>query len=144
MQAVLNDLGRKMPVVFLGSNLNPREIVTAMKQGAVDFIVQPYSAAEMCAVMQKAMLLDMARFADLVRESDVRVRLKSLTEREREVCFLMVRGFGNTEIAELNGSVAGTVKLHRSRVLEKMGVSRLAELVTLINGVDHLRWHVEN
>ena len=54
-----------------------------------------------------------------------------LTEKEKEVCRLMIRGYGNKEIAQLNGSAPATVKLHRSRVLEKMGCEILPELIDM-------------
>jgi FixJ family two-component response regulator len=54
-----------------------------------------------------------------------------LTDKEREICGWMIKGFGNKEIANLNGSAASTVKLHRSRVLEKMGCNSLSELLDL-------------
>ena len=54
-----------------------------------------------------------------------------LTDKEREVCRWMVKGYGNKEIAALNGSAASTVKLHRSRVLEKMGCVALPDLLEL-------------
>ena len=55
----------------------------------------------------------------------------SLTEKEREICRWMIKGHGNKEIAILNGSAAATVKLHRSRVLEKMGCTTLSELLEM-------------
>ena len=77
-------------------------------------------------------------------EGELKVRLKSLTKRERDICFLMMRGYGNIEIAALNGSAAGTVKIHRGRVLSKMGVDTLAGLLTRMNAFDHMRWHMAN
>jgi DNA-binding NarL/FixJ family response regulator len=56
----------------------------------------------------------------------------------------MMRGYGNIEIAALNGSAAGTVKIHRSRILSKMGVNTLAGLLTQMSAFDHVRWHLTN
>jgi FixJ family two-component response regulator len=77
-------------------------------------------------------------------EDAFRVRLKSLTIREREICFLMVRGYGNIEIAAFNGSAAGTVKIHRGRVLYKMGAVTLSDLVTQMSSFEHTRAHLVN
>jgi FixJ family two-component response regulator len=59
-----------------------------------------------------------------------------LTPRETEVCMEMLSGRSNKEIAKLNGSAAATIKLHRSRVLAKMQVKSLSELLTLCEGVN--------
>ena len=63
---------------------------------------------------------------------DIRQRFKRLTDKEQEICRLMIKGYGNKEIANLNGSAASTVKLHRSRVLEKMGCTSLSELLAMV------------
>lgn len=141
LQSQLTDLRRDVPVVFIGSEADSKEIVTAMKQGAVDFLIMPFTGDELCAAIEKAMALDVQNSARHSGELSTRIRLSTLTTREREICFLMVEGYGNTEIAELNGSAAGTVKIHRSRVLSKMGVDNLAALVKLVIASDHLRWH---
>jgi FixJ family two-component response regulator len=67
----------------------------------------------------------------LVRDLDISQRFNRLTDKEREICRLMIRGYSNKEIAELNGSAPSTVKLHRSRVLDKMGCETLPELIGL-------------
>lgn len=144
LQSDLNQLEHAVPVIFLGSNDDSKEVVTAMKQGAVDFLAQPFTLQEMCTVIEKAMALNIEESVRHVGEAELKVRLKTLTKREREICFLMVRGYGNLEIAALNGSSAGTVKIHRRRVLSKMGVDTLAGLLTQMGTFDHLRWHLVN
>ncbi|MGV0983473.1 MAG: LuxR C-terminal-related transcriptional regulator, partial [Limnohabitans sp.] len=56
---------------------------------------------------------------------------RGLHDKEQEICRLIIKGYGNKEIAELNGSAPSTVKLHRSRVLDKMGCETLPELIQL-------------
>jgi two-component system response regulator FixJ len=143
LQSQLIDLRRDIPVVFLGGEADSKEIVSAMKQGAVDFLITPFTSDELCAAIEKAMALDIQNSARHSGELNTRIRLSTLTSREREICFLMVQGYGNTEIAELNGTVAGTVKIHRSRVLSKMGAHNLAALVKLVISSDHMRWHTQ-
>lgn len=58
----------------------------------------------------------------------------SLTDKEREICSWMVKGYGNKEIANINGTAASKVKLHRSRVLEKMNCASLSELLEITMG----------
>jgi FixJ family two-component response regulator len=144
LQFDLNQLEHAVPVIFLGGNDDSKEVVTAMKQGAVDFLAQPFTLQEMCKVIEKAMALNVVDAARHLGEHDLKVRLKSLTAREREICFLMARGYGNLEIAALNGSSAGTVKIHRSRVFSKMGVNTLSGLLTQMGSFDRLRWDMVN
>jgi len=144
LQSDLNQLEHAVPMIFLGGNDDSKEVVTAMKQGAVDFLAQPFTLQEVCDVIEKAMALNVEDSARHLSEAELKVRLKTLTTREREICFLMVRGYGNIEIAALNGSTAGTVKIHRSRVLSKMGADTLAGLVTQMSSFDHMRWHMVN
>jgi FixJ family two-component response regulator len=144
LQHDLNQLEHVFPVIFFGGNNDSREIVTAMNQGAIDFLAEPFTAQEVCAVVERAMALNIENSARELREDKLKVRLKSLTVREREICFLMVRGYGNIEIATLNGSTAGTVKIHRSRVLSKMGVDTLAGLISKMTAFDYMRWHKVN
>jgi len=143
-QSELNQLDHSVPIIFIGSNGDCKEIVTAMKQGAVDFFAQPFTRDDMYAAMKKAMALSVVNCARELSESELRVRLKSLTTRERDICFMMMRGYGNIEIAALNGSTAGTVKIHRGRILNKMGVNTLAGLLTQMRAFDHMRWHLAN
>jgi two-component system response regulator FixJ len=144
LQHDLNQMQQAVPMIFLGGNNDSKEVVTAMKQGAVDFLAQPFTLAEMCVVIEKAMLLNIADTERHAHDDQLKHRLRSLTTREREICFLMIRGYGNIEIAALNGSTAGTVKIHRSRVLSKMGVETLAGLLTRMGTFDHMRWHMVN
>jgi len=144
LQSELNLLDHPVPMIFLGGTGDTKDIVIAMKQGAVDFLTQPFTRQEMCAVIDKAMALSVKFAARDLSEDELRVRLKSLTKRERDICFLMMRGYGNIEIAALNGSAAGTVKIHRSRILSKMGVNTLAGLLTQMSAFDHVRWHLTN
>jgi two-component system response regulator FixJ len=146
LQSELNQLRLKnaIPIIFLGPNSDAKEIVTAMKQGAVEFFAHPFTLQDICAVIENSMVLNVESSARHSDDEDLKVRLKSLTTREREICFLMIQGYGNIEIAALNGSAAGTVKIHRRRVLLKMGVLTLAHLVTQMNAFDPLRWQVEN
>jgi FixJ family two-component response regulator len=74
---------------------------------------------------------DKKNLAQRMKTDKARQRFSSLTDKEREIFGWMIKGFGNKEIANLNGSAASTVKLHRSRVLEKMGCTSLSELLDL-------------
>lgn len=144
LQKNLKQLEHELPIIFMGKQGSTKEIVTAMKQGAVDFLAEPFTLEDLCGIVEKAMALNVDNKARDAIENDLCLRLKMLTTREREICFLMVGGYGNIEIAAFNGSTAGTVKIHRHRVLKKMGVQTLAALVMQMNGIEHTRGHLLN
>ncbi len=129
-----------VPVIFLGTDANSKEIVKAMKQQAVDFLINPFTFEDLCVVIEAAMAVCVQNASRDHSEIVTRNLLKSLTARELEICFLMIRGYGNIEISEFNGSAPGTVKIHRGRVLSKMGVANLAALVKLLCSNSEQRW----
>ena len=102
-----------------------------MKLGAIDFLLKPFSMESLMTAIENGLNKDRARQNELVQDMDIRQRFGRLTEKEQEVCRLMIKGYGNKEIAELNGSAPATVKLHRSRVLDKMGAETLPELIEM-------------
>ncbi len=123
--------GRETPIIFISGESQPSEIIDAMKQGAIDFLLKPFSMESLMKAIENGLDKDRSRQNDLVRDLDVRQRFSRLTDKEQEICKLMIKGYGNKEIAELNGSAPATVKLHRSRVLDKMGCETLPELIEL-------------
>lgn len=131
LQSDLLKSGRETPIIFISGESQPTEIIEAMKHGAIDFLLKPFSMASLMAAIENGLNKDRSRQNDLVHNMDIRQRFHRLTEKEQEICRLMVKGYGNKEIAEINGSAPATVKLHRSRVLEKMGCETLPELIEL-------------
>ncbi len=129
LQKRLLQSGRETPIVFISGESQPQEIVTAMKQGAIEFLLKPFGMAALLHAVEEGLARDRALHSQLVRTLEISARYKRLTDKEREVCSLMIRGFGNKEISEINGSAPATVKLHRARVLDKMGFESLPELI---------------
>ena len=136
VQAVLLQHGWKTPIIFIsGESLAP-QIVTGMKQGAIDFLFKPFSMQDLLMAIQRGMALDRRLHSQQLRLATAKAGLALLTPRETEVCIEMLLGRSNKEIAKLSKSAATTVKLHRSRVLAKMQVKSLRELIILCHGLD--------
>jgi FixJ family two-component response regulator len=131
LQKSLHQSGRETPIIFISGESQPSEIIDAMKQGAIDFLLKPFSMQALVKAIENGLDKDRSRQHDLIRNMDIRQRFKRLTDKEQEICRLMIKGYGNKEIAEINGSAPATVKLHRSRVYDKMGVETLPELIEL-------------
>jgi two-component system, LuxR family, response regulator FixJ len=125
--------GQPLPSVFLTGHGDVATGVRAMKRGAVDFLLKPVDDEELLAALDHA-LRRHAREQILQREcDDVAQRLGRLSAREREVMELVIRGRLNKQIAAELGIAEKTVKVHRGRVMEKMEVRSVAQLVHLLN-----------
>ncbi len=131
LQTILRKNGRETPIIFISGESQPTEIIEAMKLGAIDFLLKPFSMESLMTAIENGLNKDRTRHNELVQDMDIRQRFGRLTEKEQEICRLMIKGYGNKEIAELNGSAPATVKLHRSRVLDNMGAETLPELIEM-------------
>jgi FixJ family two-component response regulator len=131
LQAALTVKGSAIPIIFLTGHGNIPTSVQAMKRGALDFLTKPVNDDDLLKAVQVAIEKDrIARLASAELE-DIQARLDSLTPREREVLTHVVSGQLNKQTAADLGIVEKTIKIHRARVMEKMKVESLAELVRL-------------
>lgn len=136
LQSHLKTLAQNVPVIFVSGDSRPEEIIAAMKQGAVDFLLKPFTAQVMMDVIERAMQRAVQTLADTNKQRQMSERFKRLTPREMEVCQWMVRGYSNQQIAALDGGSPATIKVHRARVMEKMSANTLPELIDMLSGVD--------
>jgi FixJ family two-component response regulator len=131
LQTALAAAGCHRPIVFVSGHGDIPSSVRAMKAGAVDFLTKPVSQEHLLAAIRRAVERD-RRMRDVRAELQAIVeRVSTLTPREREVLDHVVMGQLNKQIAADLGTVEKTVKVHRSRVMEKMGVRSLADLVRM-------------
>jgi FixJ family two-component response regulator len=131
LQALLVQRGIAMPVVFLTGHGDIPSSVRAMRGGAVDFLEKVAPREHLMAAILRALERDAATYAVNVKLEERRRRLASLTEREREVLALVVRGRMNKQIAAALGIHERTVKLHRTSITTKLGVHSTAQLAVL-------------
>jgi len=131
LQESLARAGRALPMVFITGHGDIPTTVRAMKGGAVDFLPKPASEREILAAVAEA--LERSREIGKAREETGRLRARyaALTAREREVLALVVAGLLNKVIADRLGIRETTIKVHRGRVMEKMGAASLADLVRM-------------
>jgi len=135
VQAMLNSSGCRRPVIFLTGNASIPLTVAAIRAGAVNFLTKPVSEQRLFEAVDEALKIDIAeRNRDRWRHALVQ-RLESLTPRERQVLEHVVRGRLNKQIAADLGTVEKTIKVHRARVMHKMGARSLAELVQIASSV---------
>jgi FixJ family two-component response regulator len=131
VQQALLAAGPCPPIVFLSAQCDVYSTVHAMKAGAVDFLTKPVEARRLLGAIANAIRLDSAARAERHSQLQIRTRIASLTRRETEVFEHVVQGRLNKQIAAELGTVEKTVKVHRARVMQKMHVRTLAELVYL-------------
>jgi len=135
LQGRLSELGSTLPVIFLTGYPDIPTTVRGIKAGAEDFLTKPVSSDELLRAIERAIARHSAKY-HLKSNLDVaRAYVATLTPREREVFELIVRGHTNKHAARSLGCTERTIKAHRKRVMEKMQVRSVAELVSLAERV---------
>lgn len=124
----------RTPIIFISGESLPAQIVRAMKQGAADFLLKPFSMESLLRAVDSGLAKDAEQHAVLLRSLNIQQRYALLTPREKEVCSDIISGRSNKEIAEMSGSAAATIKLHRARVLSKMQAKSLSDLIAMFEG----------
>jgi FixJ family two-component response regulator len=131
LQALLKSRGCIRPTIFVTAQGNIPMSVQAMRAGAVTFLPKPVRLADLLAAVQEAFALDARLRAEQAVRADVASRMQALTAREREVLAGVVTGKLNKQIAAELGAAEKTIKVHRGRVMSKLQVRSVAELVHL-------------
>ncbi|MBV8587260.1 MAG: response regulator transcription factor [Verrucomicrobia bacterium] len=131
LQHKLVERGRMEQVVFLTGHGNVSMSVQAMKEGAVDFLEKPFSDEELLLAVRHALSRSKATWTRRNDIARVRSRIATLTPREFEVFRLVIAGWLNKQIAAELGAALRTIKTHRGRVMRKLGVESVADLVRL-------------
>jgi FixJ family two-component response regulator len=131
LQAELNRLGIKIPIIFITGHGDVPMSVKAMKAGAIDFLTKPVREQEMLDAVTGALERDRKRRAEEKSNSDARARFALLTPRERQIMALVTGGLMNKQVAGKIGISERTVKIHRGNLMRKMRIKSLADLVMI-------------
>jgi FixJ family two-component response regulator len=129
LQHALAAHGPRCAVVFVSGHGDIRTTVQAMREGAIDFLVKPLDADDLLAAVGLALARSSEFRAHCGQADRVRQCAAALTSREREVFEQVVAGMLNKQIAAYLGIAEKTVKVHRGRVMRKMGARSVAQLV---------------
>ncbi|WP_342804230.1 response regulator [Bradyrhizobium sp. CSA112] len=135
LQERLGKLGLTLPIIFLSGHPDIPATVRAIKAGADDFLIKPVSSDVLLQAIERAIAHHELTRALKCKLDIVRARIGTLTPRERQVFELVVRGNSNKMVARALGGTERTIKAHRHRVMEKMQVRSLPELVSLAERV---------
>jgi RNA polymerase sigma factor (sigma-70 family) len=119
-------------VIFLSGRADVPKAVRAVKDGAIDFIEKPFDYRELVALVRRCFERDAQTRSARDAQRRIQERLAQLTQREREVLELVVAGMMNREIAERLEISIKTVEAHRAKLMEKLGMDSVAELVQAV------------
>jgi len=129
LQEKLLQLGRKTPIVFVSGQSHPHQIVKGLKKGALDFLFKPFNLEDLLKAVSEAIDFDRSQLKRVAQNVETKKDYANLTPREKEVCFWLVQGLLNKYIALKLGTTDATIKVHKSRVMEKMHADSLQTLV---------------
>lgn len=131
LQQALTARGSQRPVIFLTGKGDIPTSVRAMKAGAIDFLTKPVSDGDLLAAITRAEEEDIRTRHANAELGSINAKIKALTPREREVMTHVIAGRLNKQIAGDLGTAEKTIKVHRGRMMEKLGVHSVADLVRL-------------
>jgi RNA polymerase sigma factor (sigma-70 family) len=132
LQRQLAEANVQIPIIFITAHSDVPMTVRAMKAGAVEFLTKPFHDQDLLDAIHSALERDRGRRQQEAGLAALRERFESLSPREREVVSMVVSGMLNKQIAAQIGTAENTVKVQRSRAMEKMQANSLADLVKMI------------
>ena len=134
LQQKLEILEREIPIIFVTGHGDVDMAVLALKRGAQDFMLKPVDHQRLKGAVFQACQSDLLHFLRSQKEEAEREATSSLSQREREVAQLLAQGLLYKQIAERLGCSERTVKFHKARIAEKLGVKTPAEIALRLSG----------
>jgi len=131
LQAELLKRGRQIPIIFISGQSTFPQTISAMKQGAIEFLIKPFDRDQILPAVERGLEQDAAYMHSLTKRHSLEEKLKSLSPREREVFELLAIGFNNAQLQEKLQIALPTAKQYKSEVMRKLNLSSLAELIAL-------------
>jgi len=131
LQEKLIEAGSSMPIIFLSAHSDVPTTAKTMKKGAVDFLEKPVSQEDLMAAIQISLEQDLETRSKRTEYNSILEQIRTLTPREHEVMTFVITGMLNKQIAAEMDISEETVKIHRGRVMQKLGIVSVAELVRI-------------
>jgi FixJ family two-component response regulator len=135
LQEKLIDAGCSMPIIFLSAHSDVPTTAKTMKKGAVDFLEKPVDQDDLMTAIQNSLEQDLETRSKRNEYNSILEHIQTLTPREHEVMTFVITGMLNKQIAAEMDISEETVKIHRGRVMQKMGIVSVAELVRICEKV---------
>ncbi len=131
LQERLISQSNTLPIIVLTGRASLMEAVRAVQLGSFDVIEKPYETFHLLAKVQAALNWDRNQRAKRLALQNIRRKIESLSERERQVLALVVAGSPSKTIADTCGIAVSTVDNHRARIMKKLGADSMAEMIRL-------------
>jgi two-component system response regulator FixJ len=131
LQKKLSLRDRKFPFVFISGESTISQAVEAVTQGAIEFLIKPFSRESLLAAVAKAISIDTERTRASERNFAFKERMSVLSPRERQVFGLLAQGYNNAELVDKLGVALSTVKEYKSELMYKLGLKTLSQLISL-------------
>lgn len=134
LQQEMNVRGYALPIIFLTGNGDIDMAVSAMRDGAVDFVQKPVRQERLLKAIARAVTRSVSETGAVETEGAIRAKVQELTDREREIAELIGKKLTNRQISERTGITVRTVEVHRAAIIRKLGVRNPDEIERYLNG----------
>ncbi|QWD27164.1 response regulator transcription factor [Polynucleobacter paneuropaeus] len=134
LQAELLKRGRQVPIIFISGESTVPQTISAMKQGAIEFLTKPFEREQLMQAVVRGLKQDAIEMHTHLERMAIEESLKGLAPRERQVFDLLSLGFNNAEIMARMGISLDTAKQYKSEVMRKLGLRSLSQLIALKRG----------
>ena len=131
VQVALAKKGCTSPIIFISGESSVNQSVTAMKQGALEFITKPFNLNELVKAVKKGFEIEKKAQQNALKQRELEEKLQKLSPREHEVFYLLVKGYNNTEILNTLNISLSTTKQYKQEVMRKLKLNSLSELIAL-------------
>ena len=131
LHSALVERGRSMPVIYISGESTVTQSIHAMKLGALDFLIKPFSREDLLRAVAAGIEKDRQQMRQMIEQARFEEALKTLSRREREVLDLLVLGFSNQEIMDKLSISLPTAKQYKSMVMRKLNLRSLSQLIQL-------------
>lgn len=131
LQALLAQRERRLPFIFISGKSAGPEIIRAMKQGAIEFLLKPFDLDTLLQAIARGLEIDARQIQEIQFRNALNARLQKLSPRERQVFKLLLGGASNAEIQQELSISLPTAKEYKAEVMRKLGVTKLSELMNI-------------
>ena len=131
VQVALAKKGCTSPIIFISGESSVNQSVTAMKQGALEFITKPFNLNELVKAVKKGFEIEKKAQQNALKQRELEEKLQKLSPREHEVFYLLVKGYNNAEILSTLNISLPTTKQYKSEVMRKLNLNSLSELIAM-------------